>query len=82
MAVHSLRVQMLPQWSTARRQLFQQHADAFGTVEQPPQVKAGEGIVGMKPDNCGESRHGGSVASLELCKRGSIVGRRRSLSAR
>jgi hypothetical protein len=42
-------------------------------------VKAGQGIVGVKPDHCGESRHGGGVAGLELCKRGSIVGRRRSL---
>jgi hypothetical protein len=65
-------------WSTARSQLFQLHADAFGTVEQPSQVKAGQGIVGMKPDNCGESRHGVSVTGLELCKRSSIVGRRRS----
>jgi hypothetical protein len=60
--------------NAARRQSIQLHADAFGAVEQSSQVKAGQGIVGMKPDKCGESRHRGRVTGLELCKRRCIIG--------
>jgi hypothetical protein len=56
------------------RQSIQLHADALGAVEQPSQVKAGQGIVGITPDKRGESRHRGRVAGLELCKRRCIIG--------
>jgi hypothetical protein len=45
------------------------YVNALGAVEQAPQVKAGQGIVGVHPDQRGEGRHGGGIAGLHLGKR-------------
>src|ERR1700676_1077503 len=46
--------------------LFQLHADAFAAVEQPLQVKAGQRVAGVQPDQRGERRHRPRVAGLQL----------------
>jgi hypothetical protein len=40
------------------------HAYALTTIEQPPQMEAGERIIRMRSDKGGECRHGGRVACL------------------
>ena len=45
------------------------HANALGAVEQPAEVKAGQRVVGMQPDQRGESRHRRGVAGLEFGER-------------
>jgi hypothetical protein len=67
---------------SSRPPLFQLHADAFGAIEQPSQVKASQRIVGMQPDQCCEGRHRRCVSGLQLGEGSAVLRRRRSLENR
>src|SRR6185437_7475154 len=61
--------------------LFQLHADALGAIQQPPEMKARQRVVGMQSDQGGKSRHRRRVARLEFCKSFGILRGRLALEA-